>query len=78
LDARQLEGATRPSHFTQSPQHLWDSDRAYLVIDHPLPPEFTAGFAEPELIGRYPLIVRGVTVQTYEIWRYAKSDPNGT
>lgn len=73
LDGRQIDQISRPSHFTQHPEHLTDVTRAYVVADHPLPPEFAPGFDEPELIGNFPVKVRGEPVRDFKLFLYAKS-----
>ena len=72
LDARQIDGLTRPSHFTRPPQRLTDVDRALFVAEQPLPMEFCQGFAVPELLFSVPVIVRGETIRTLSTWRYTK------
>ena len=72
LDCRQIDRISRPSHFTQHPEHLTDVDRAYVVADHVLPVEFAAGFGEPELIGRFPIIVQGEAVRDLQLLLYTK------
>ncbi len=71
LNAQQIDGITRPSHFTQRPQHLTDVDRAYVVSERPLPEEFSPGFNAPELIADFPIIVRGELSRTLFLWRYS-------
>lgn len=73
LDARQIDGATRPSHFTRPPRHLTDVDRAYFVGGPPLESVFTDGFGPPELIGSVPVQIRGQTDVTFNIWLYNRS-----
>lgn len=73
LDARQIDGLTRPSHFTRPARHLTDVEDAYVVAALPVPAEFATGFDEPELIATIPVIYRGQTDQTLHIWRYTKS-----
>jgi len=73
LDCRQIDQISRPSHFTQHPERLTDVTRAYVVADYPLPAEFAKGFDEPELIGTFPVIVRGESVRDFKLYRYSKS-----
>ncbi len=72
LDGRQIDQISRPSHFTQQPEHLFDVNRAYVVADFPLPAEFTPGFGEPELVGDFPVRVRGEAVRDFKLYLYSK------
>lgn len=73
LDGRQIDQISRPSHFTQSPEHLTDVDRAYVVADHLLPAEFIHGFDEPVLIETFPIRVRGDAVRELKLLLYTRS-----
>lgn len=73
LDGRQIDQISRPSHFTQHPDHLSDVTRAYVVAEFPLPPEFAPGFGEPELVGNYPVKVRDEAVREFKLYLYSKS-----
>jgi 4-amino-4-deoxy-L-arabinose transferase-like glycosyltransferase len=77
VEARQLAGATRPSNFTLTPQHLSDVDRAYVVSEGPLPPALAPGFGPPELLATVPLTVRGVTLTYYHLMLYTRADDGG-
>ena len=72
LPARQVEGATRPSHFTRPPQRLADVDRAYVVTNLPLPGNLTEGFELPDLIASVPMNIRGTTEGSLNIRLYRK------
>jgi hypothetical protein len=72
LDGRQIDQISRPSHFTQHPEHLTDVKRAYVVADHVLPAEFSTGFGEPELVGHFPVKVRGEVVRDFKLLLYSK------
>lgn len=72
LDGRQIDQISRPSHYTQRPESLSDADRAYVVADHRLPPAFEEGFAEPQLIGHFPVVVHGETVRDLQLLLYRK------
>lgn len=72
LDGRQIDQISRPSHFTQQPEHLTDVTKAYVVADHVLPDDFARGFGKPELIGTYPVKVRGETVRDLKLMLYTK------
>jgi len=72
LDARQIFGLTRPSHFTRPPRRLTDVDRAYVVLETPLPSEFSEGYPPPRLIADIPVVYRGQADRPYRIWLYSK------
>jgi 4-amino-4-deoxy-L-arabinose transferase-like glycosyltransferase len=71
VDARQVDGATRPSHFTQRPERVSDSDRALMFWEGPPPPPFDAG-GRRELVAEYPLVTRGRLLAPFMLWRYTK------
>ncbi|HXD85081.1 MAG TPA: glycosyltransferase family 39 protein [Urbifossiella sp.] len=73
LDARQIDGITRPSHFTQHPDTLAGRDRALVFAEGFLPDEFVAGFAPPKIVGRFPLVVRGEEVGVFWLIEYVKA-----
>ena len=73
LDGRQIDQISRPSHFTQHPEHLTDVNRAYVVAEFPLPATFAEGFGEPELVGDFPVRVRGEAVRDLKLYMYTKS-----
>jgi hypothetical protein len=72
LDARQIDGITRPSHFTQYPESLADRNRAMVFAEGFLPPKYVEGFAPPRIVGRFPLVVRGEEVGTFWLIEYVK------
>jgi 4-amino-4-deoxy-L-arabinose transferase-like glycosyltransferase len=73
IDARQLDGISRPSHFTARSEHVTDGDRAYLFSEGALPTAMTPGFAPPRIVATYPLIVRGETVSVFYLIRYERT-----
>jgi hypothetical protein len=73
IDARQIDGATRPSHFTQTPQRPADHDRLYVFSDAVLSDEYVPGFGPPRVVRRFPLVVRGRVVETYWLLEYNRS-----
>lgn len=73
--AHQLDGATRPSHFTLAPRRLADVDEAFVFAEGPLRPEFAPGFGFPEVVRTFPLIVQGRTVERYQLLRYSRIRP---
>jgi 4-amino-4-deoxy-L-arabinose transferase-like glycosyltransferase len=72
VDARQLDGVSRPSHFTSRSESLSGSERSYLFSEGAFPPELTPEFGPPEIVRVYPLVVRGTTVATYYLLLYVK------
>lgn len=75
LDARQIDGMTRPSHFTRPPRHLTDAPEAFVVAETRLAKEFCEGFAPPADVGEVAVQYRGKTDRVYKIWRYTKQSP---
>lgn len=72
LNAKQIDGMTRPSHFTRPPEHLTDVTEAYVVAEIPLAQEFCEGFPPPKLVAEVPVDYRGATDRVYQIWLYSK------
>ena len=72
LDARQIDGMTRPSHFTRPPRHLTDVPEAYVVAEQPLAAEFCEGFGDPQFVADVPVDYRGATDRTFKIWLYSE------
>jgi hypothetical protein len=66
IDARQIDGASRPSHFTDPPESPAGLARVVVCAEGLLPDRFVAGFDPPRLIHSYPVMVRGVRCQ--ELW----------
>ena len=58
IATEQIEGITRPSHFTLKPQRLQDQQQALVIVEGGLPPVLLIGFEPPELLGEYPVQVR--------------------
>ena len=74
LDAHQIDGVTRPSHFTQTPEHLTGRERVLVFADEPIPAEQTHGFGPPRGIRVFPLVVRGELVGGYWLLEYSRSE----
>jgi hypothetical protein len=72
VPARQIDGASRPSHFTHPPQHLTDVDDAW-VVGWQLPETLAKGFGSPEEALRVPLVVRGLPHGDLRLLRYTRS-----
>ena len=66
VDARQIEGASRPSHFTSPPDSPAGLARAVVCAEGVLPEGLMVGFGPPRLVRSYPVVVRGVRCQ--ELW----------
>lgn len=74
IDARQIDGASRPSHFTQVPQRLADECRAYVVWDGFPTVGAEDGCVLTEVVGVFPLVVRGKLKTHYTLLLY--TNPN--
>ena len=72
IDARQIDGLTRPSHFTQRPEGIQGHDRALVFSEGYLPEHYVEGFGPPRIVGRFPLVVRGEEVSVLWLIEYAK------
>jgi hypothetical protein len=73
IDARQIDGVTRPSHFTQVPERPTDRDRALIFTDIPLPEESVHGFDPPKPVAAFPLVVRGKPVGGFLLLEYSRA-----
>jgi hypothetical protein len=60
IDARQLAGVTRPSHFTERDARAVERDNLVLFTESPARPAEFPGFGAPRAAARYPVVVRGV------------------
>lgn len=81
VDAHQIDGLTRPSHFTQGRREhytdvprgylLWDGDPWHVLAERPdrkrLPMD---GIQEPTIEKIYPMKVRETLVAGYILWKY--------
>lgn len=72
VDARQMDGISRPSNFTLRPDHLADVDEAYVWNETILPDELAEGYGEPELVRSFPIVVRGEVISGLHLFRYKK------
>lgn len=75
IPARQLDGVSRPSHFTTPPCRLSDVDQAYYFGEGPLPSHWTEEFETPDIVGNFPLVVRGKLYTVYQLLKYRKKRP---
>ena len=66
IDARQIDGASRPSQFTTPPESPVGLAQAVVCAEGLLPERLVAGFGRPRLVRHYPVMVRGVQCQ--ELW----------
>jgi 4-amino-4-deoxy-L-arabinose transferase-like glycosyltransferase len=71
IDARQIEGATRPSNFTLIPTSLSASDRAF-VVQEGMTPAPLVGYELPQLVWSGPIEARGQIVGEVAIFRYVR------
>ena len=72
IDARQIDGLTRPSHFTQRPERLDDKEAVYVFSEGFLPPEYVGGFGPARIKGKFPLVVRGEEVAVFWLLEYTR------
>lgn len=73
VDAHQIDGVSRPSHFTQTPEHLAGRERVLVFADEMIPDEHTRGFDPPRHVRMFPLVVRGELVGGYWLLEYCRS-----
>ncbi len=73
VDAHQIAGATRPSHFTQVPERLDGRERVLVFTDEVIPKAMTAGFDPPRRVAMFPLVVRGELIDGYWLLEYCRS-----
>ena len=66
VDARQIEGASRPSQFTRPHETPIGLARAVVCAEGLLPNHLVQGFGPPRVVHSYPVVVRGVQYQ--ELW----------
>jgi hypothetical protein len=75
--AYQVDGLTRPSHFTLNDAgpapKMYDTPQTLLWTEGLLPPVFTQGMGPPQLLAEYPLYLRGKHITTYWLLRYTKT-----
>ncbi len=76
IDARQIDGITRPSHFTQTPEQPSDRGHALVFTDQFIPESHVQGFAPPRYVAIYPLMVRGKLVGGYWLLEYTRPPAN--
>ena len=75
IDARQMDGVSRPSHFTQTPDPP-DSHPVWLWFsDLPLPADIARRFPPPVRVADIPLTVRGEWYAQYTLWEYRSPPP---
>ncbi|MDB5311943.1 MAG: hypothetical protein JWO38_6145 [Gemmataceae bacterium] len=74
IDARQIDGMTRPSHFTQVPEGPAGRDHAFVFAEGFLPESYVVGFGPPRILGKFPLVVRGEEVAVFWLLEYSRSE----
>jgi hypothetical protein len=72
VDARQIDGVTRPSHFTQFPERPTDRDHALVFADILIPEECVRGFDTPRAVAMFPLHVRGKLIGGFWLLEYSR------
>ncbi len=85
VDARQIDGLTRPSHFTQRPEHYTDVAKGFVFWDgdpwhfdprqpnrHLLPMD---RMQEPVPLRVYQLKIRDTVITGYILWQYETKSP---
>lgn len=75
IDARQIAGLTRPSHFTQFPETPEGRERVLVFAEGFLPEEYVAGFDRPRIVRKFPVMVRGREVAVYWLLEYSRPTP---
>jgi hypothetical protein len=70
VEAEQLLGVTRPSHFTERPASPAAHERVYVFTD--LAPEPLPGFGPPRPVAEFPLVVRGQPHGKFVLLEYVK------
>jgi 4-amino-4-deoxy-L-arabinose transferase-like glycosyltransferase len=76
LDAQQIPGASRPSHFTQKPFPVEQQSRFFVVCEGLLASDFFPGFRLAEVTGEFPLVTRGQQITKFLLLRYQKQSEN--
>jgi 4-amino-4-deoxy-L-arabinose transferase-like glycosyltransferase len=76
MDARQLEGATRPSHFTRIPQHLHDVPEALVLVEGPVNESKARSLGFEGIVCEVPILVRGEQTGLLQLLRYVR--PNSS
>jgi hypothetical protein len=76
VNAHQVAGFGRASHFTQTPERPTQHDRVYVFSEGFLPEEFVPGLV-PRIVGRFPLVVRGQEVAVLWLLEYARPGAAG-
>jgi Dolichyl-phosphate-mannose-protein mannosyltransferase len=71
----QMAEISRPSHFTMIPKYFEDCEECYVWNETALPIALCAGFAEPRLVGSFPVMVRGEAITGYHLLHYRKLQP---
>jgi hypothetical protein len=74
IEAEQLAGVTRPSHFTERPALPGAFDRVYVFTDRDIPPEHLSGFGPPRQVAEFPMPVRGRPYGKFVLLEYAKPE----
>lgn len=77
----QIEGFTRPSHFTQNDAgpapRMSDFPKAIVFAEGFVPAEFSKGMGNVKILAELPMHVRGKHLTTYWLIEYTRLDANG-
>ena len=74
VDARQLAGVTRSSHFTQRPEQLTDHPQALFFSDYDPPESCFTGVAEKNRVADVEFAMRGTQIGVYHIWECRRAE----
>jgi 4-amino-4-deoxy-L-arabinose transferase-like glycosyltransferase len=77
IDARQIVGASRPSHFTERPELCGEIDGALVFTEAPAVPADFLGCGPPRSAVCYPLVVRGLPRESCWLLDYSGQDGTG-
>jgi len=76
IDAHQLAGVWRPSHFTQNREEkLADYPQCHFVSSYGVSGKFLEGVEEKNRFGHYEFRVRGEEFAIYQVWEYKRLEP---
>jgi 4-amino-4-deoxy-L-arabinose transferase-like glycosyltransferase len=75
VDARQIDGASRPSQFTNPPESLDGVGSAVVCAEGFLAPPLVAAFGPPRVVNSYPIMVRGEPYQKLMWIEYSAPKP---
>ena len=75
IDAHQLAGVWRPSHFTQKKQEkLADYPQCLFFSGYAAPAEFLGSVVETNRVGPFEFRIRGEESGIYQLWFYQRRE----